>query len=81
MTKSDTRKQVEAAIIQCIAEAEAQGLDGVKAATHAFPGTPDTVLWGCWSEWESQRTEAWWQSVERTIDSEVIRNAVAAANA
>lgn len=79
MPQNDTRKQVEAAIIQVIADAEAQGVDGVTAANRAFPGTPDTVLWGCWSEWESQRTEAWWQSVERTIDGEVIRNAIAEA--
>ncbi|GEP00028.1 hypothetical protein [Methylobacterium haplocladii] len=77
---STARKQVEAAIIQIIADAEAQGVDGVLAAHRAFPGTPDTVLWGCWSQWDGERTEAWWQTVERSIDGEIIRNAVVAAH-
>lgn len=77
---STTRQQVKASIIACIADAQAWGLgDGVHAARLAFPGTPESVLWECWAELDGDQVEAWWQSVERTIDGEIIRNAVAAA--
>lgn len=80
--ESDTRRQVKAEIIQEMAAAHAAGeSDVVEAARRAFPGIPDMVLWGCWSEFEDQQTEAWWQRVERTIDGEVIRNAVATVGA
>lgn len=79
--KTDIRKQIEAAIIAVIAEAEEQGLHGVTAAARAFPGTPSTVLWECWAEWDSNQVEGWWQTVERTIDGEVIRNAITTAGA
>ena len=65
-------------IIRTIAEAQARGDgDGVAAAKRAFPGVPDPVLWECLAELDSQQTEAWWHAVERTIDGEVIRNALA----
>jgi hypothetical protein len=68
---------VKAAIIQTIAEAQARGLgDGVDAARQAFPGTPEAVLYECWWALEDQQVEAWWRSLERTIDGEVIRNAL-----
>jgi hypothetical protein len=73
---SAIRKQVEAAIIDVIAAAEAQGRNGVAAARAAFPGVPETVLWECWAEHDHAATEAWWQSVERTIEGEVIRTAL-----
>lgn len=77
---NDTRAQVKAEIIRTIAEAQAAGLgDGVDAARRAFPGVPEMILWECWTDLDLQEQEAWWQRVERTIDGEVIRNAVAVA--
>jgi hypothetical protein len=81
-TERNTRRQVRAEIIHTIAEAQAAGFgDGVAAARHAFPGIPEAILWECWSELDQDRQEAWWQRIERTIDGEVIRNAVATAQA
>ncbi|KMO15143.1 hypothetical protein [Methylobacterium platani] len=77
--KSNTRKQVEAEIIRTMAEAQDAGLgDGIEAARRAFPGVPDVVLYECWTNLDTQRTEAWWQTIERTIDVEVIRSALQA---
>lgn len=79
---TDTRTQVKAEIIRVIAEAQAAGLgDGVAAASRTFPGIPEGILWECWAELDMDQKEAWWQRVERTIDGEVIRNAVATARA
>ena len=74
---ADTRQQVRAEIIRVIAEAQASGRDGIAVAKATFPGLPETVLWECWTDVEHAQTEAWWQAVERTIDGELIRNAVA----
>lgn len=80
--KSDTRKQVMAEIIRTMAEAQDTGLgDGIEAARRAFPSVPDVVLYECWTDLDAQRTEAWWQTIERTIDGEVIRNALAGSRA
>ncbi|KZB99377.1 hypothetical protein AU375_04453 [Methylobacterium radiotolerans] len=77
--ESSIRRQVRAEIIRTIAEAQAAGFgDGVAAAREAFPGVPEAILWECWTDLDQDHQEAWWQRVERTIDGEVIRNAVAA---
>lgn len=74
---STTRKQVMAQIITVMAEAKARGEDPYRAAERAFPGTPGIVLCEAEDELDHQRTEAWWRTIERTIDGEVIRNAIA----
>lgn len=75
----DTRKQVEAAIIAVMAQAEVDSRCPLAAAEAAFPGTPAMVLGGCYAELQMAQEDAWWEAVERTIDSTVIRDAVAAA--
>lgn len=76
--RDDMRRQVKAQIIKTIADAQASGLgDGVAAARRAYPGTPDSVLYECWADLDQQQEDAWWEHVERTIDGEIIRNAIA----
>ena len=74
------RREVMAEIAAFMAEAEARGEDGWNATALAYPGIPSDVLAEVWCAFEDQKTEAWWQSIERTIDGEVIRNALASAN-
>lgn len=78
---NDVRAQVQEQIIDVIREAEDQGLDGFRAAQRAFPGTPEIVIIMASVELDGRRTEAWWQQVERTIDGEIIRNALSKAGA
>lgn len=77
---SNTRKQVEATIIATMAQAEVDGRCPLAAAEAAFPGTPAMVFGCCYAELQMAQEDAWWEAVERTIDAEVIRNAVAAAS-
>jgi hypothetical protein len=58
-------------------DAESSGLDPVKAAQAEFTCTPTEVIYGAWLELESRKTEAWWQSIEKTIDGEIVRAALA----
>jgi hypothetical protein len=73
------RLEVTAAIKDVIRDAVRQGLDGLVAARRAFPGTPEQVLAGAWWEVEEELAEQWWTTVERTIDAEIIRKAIASA--
>jgi hypothetical protein len=77
--KSDIRTQVTAAIADVIREAEAHGRDGFLAASRAFPGAPGSVIAEVWTGVDLERNEAWWQSVERTIDGELVKRAIATA--
>lgn len=74
---SKVREEVMAELTAFIFAANARGEDGYKAAERAFPGVPDTVLILAMLDADEQKTEAWWQTVERTIDGEIIRNALA----
>jgi len=75
---SQTRKEIEAHFIDFIAKAEAEGKDGFNAAIAAFPDVPEMVIIMASAEYEHRKTEAWWQSMERTIDGEVISRAIEA---
>lgn len=76
---SNLRKQVLTAIVACMSEAISQGRDPWTAAQVEFPGTPSGVLGEAYCEAADAEDEAWWQTIERTIDGEVIRNAIASA--
>ncbi|TXN72957.1 hypothetical protein [Methylobacterium sp. WL6] len=78
---ADTRTQVLAAIVTCMADAMAQGRDGFAAAAAEFPGTPGGVLGEAYAVACDAQEEAWWRTIERTIDGEVIREAVGRAGA
>lgn len=79
--QTNIRKQVEAAIIATMAEAEKAGRCPLATAEATYPGTPAMVLGGCYAELQMAQEDAWWEAVERTIDGELIRNAVAVAGA
>lgn len=77
--QTDIRAQVKAAIIGTMAEADQEGRCPLAAAEAAYPGTPAMVLGECFAEMQMDQEDAWWERVERTIDGEIIRNAVAVA--
>lgn len=75
---SSARQQVKAEIIRMIADAQAAGLgNGVAAVHRAYPDIPEMILWECWTDLDLQRQDAWWETIERTIDGEIIRRAIA----
>ncbi|WP_342108075.1 hypothetical protein [Methylobacterium sp. SI9] len=75
------RDQVKAAIISTMAEAEKAGQCPLAAAEAAYPGVPMVVLGTCYGEMLSDQEDRWWQTVERVIDGELVRRAVASASA
>lgn len=79
--RTNIREQVKAAIISTMADAEKAGRCPLAAAEAAYPGTPGMVLGGCFAEMQMSQEDAWWETVERTIDGDLIRNAVATAAA
>lgn len=74
--KRKIRAQVVATIADTMRDARDQGLDHFAATKKAYPGTPDSVLYTAEAELEYEDDEAWWSQVERTIDAQVIKNAL-----
>lgn len=70
------REQVILRMADVASEAISQGQDGFTAIERAFPGTPIEIITQAWLKATDAETEAWWQSVERTIEAAVIDNAV-----
>ena len=73
---TDIRKQIMAQIIAVIDQAEAQGQNSIAVAKARFAGTPDSVIYDAWSQWSIAQEDAWWQSMEKTIDGEIVRKAL-----
>lgn len=65
-----------AEIISFMASARERGEDGLKVGRIAYPSVPEAILAEAWWEAEEAAVEKWWQSVEKTIDGEIIRNAL-----
>lgn len=76
-----TRRQVFAQIVATMEDAQARGLNPMTVARHTYRSVPASVLGEAFAELTDTEAEAWWRDVERTIDGEVIRNAVAKAGA
>ena len=70
--RPETKREVMAHIISLMAEAEASGLDPWSYAAAKMPGVPSDVIADAFCQFENDKTEAWWQSVEKTIDAEVM---------
>lgn len=73
---STTRQQVMALIVATMVQAIKDGRDPWKVAATAFPGMPHMVLGEAYGEASYAEVENWWKQIERTIDGEVIRNAL-----
>lgn len=73
---STIRQQVRAAITACMYSAITEGRCPWDAARAAFPGTPEQVLGEAFCDASDAEEEAWWRTIERTIDVEVIRAAI-----
>ena len=70
------RKEIQAEIVLSMKAAKARGEDPWEYAKRAFPGIPIGVLTLADLELDGEEEEAWWRSMERTIDGEIIRNAL-----
>lgn len=79
MTDPHIREQVMAKLVETYQQAVAQGLDGWRAIEAAFPGTPVEVVAEAMLAAEDEVTAAWWASVERTIDAQIIGKAIVVA--
>lgn len=79
LTSKEIRAQVLDQIAEVVFNAERQGVDGIKVARMTFPGTPEGVIAeGAARAWEREEEE-WWATVEKTIDAEIVKNAIAVA--
>lgn len=70
-----TRRQIKAEVIKVMADAENIGRDPMDAARKSFPDFPEAALWECWGEFDTYRLEAWWKSMEKAVDAEMVKAA------
>ncbi|WP_029074473.1 hypothetical protein [Kaistia adipata] len=72
------RAQVMDEIMTTIRTAEDAGQDGYAEARRVYPAVPTSVIAEAWARVGHDRDEAWWASVERTIEGEIIQRAISA---
>lgn len=70
MKNDALRKQVINHMADVAKAAMEQGLEGMPAIEHAFPGTPLDVVVQAWLQADGDMTEEWWAQIERTIDAD-----------
>lgn len=70
------RGEVLEHLVQTMRQAEADGQHPLTAAEAAYPGTPSSVLGEAIWLFEERKAESWWQTVEKTIDGEIVRQAL-----
>lgn len=75
------RSEVMAQLVQTCRDASAAGKDGIAEIERCFPGTPIEVATDAWCRASEESVEAWWQSVEKTIEIAAIRQALLTAPA
>lgn len=76
--RQKVKKQVTAEIASIMDEAVENGLDPIEYAMKTFVTVPEAVIMSAWAEWQAADIEKWWQSLERTIDAEIVRRALEA---
>jgi hypothetical protein len=76
---SNIRTEVLAQIELAIRAAEDAGLDGFRAARARFPEVPVAVVAEALAMVDMQRTEDWWNSIEKTVDGEIVKAAITKA--
>lgn len=74
--RKEIRDQVIAQVIEVIKQAREDGEEETAVVFRTFPGLPDQVYWDAFCALDSAEVNAWWETVEKTIDGEIIKNAI-----
>ncbi|WP_296988150.1 hypothetical protein [Thalassospira sp. UBA1131] len=69
---TDTRKEIMARMLDIAEKAIEAGGSYETAIREHFPDVPDEVLTEVWIEIEDNKTERWWQKMERRVASNLI---------
>ena len=86
MSSAQTSNAMRAEVIEHLADLLATaseskpdggGLAAIAAVRARYPDTPQRVLVSAWGLVLRRREDEWWRSLERTIDGEVVRSALA----
>lgn len=77
MQRSKIRQEIEAAMVQVGIDAIECGDDPMRAIQRAFPGTPIAIAAEMEAYSHDAMCERWWASVEKTIDAETMKRAIA----
>ena len=79
--RKEIKEQVLAQVIEVIKQARANGEPEMEVIKRTFPGMPEDIYWQAFCALDSAEVDAWWESVEKTIDGEIIKNAISGPKA
>ena len=79
--RKEIREQVLAQVIEVIKQARANGEEEMGVIARTFPGMPEAIYWSAFCDLENAEVNAWWEAVEKTIDGEIIKNAISGPKA
>lgn len=79
--RKEIREQVLAQVIEVIKQARANGEPEMEAIKRTFPGMPEDIYWQASCALDRAEVDAWWEAVEKTIDGEIIKNAISGPKA
>lgn len=78
--RTELRRHVVAAVIvflkRRIAETGGSHWGMAPDVEAAFPGIPNDVVWQGIMALDEESSEAWWESLSKTIEGEIIKNAL-----
>lgn len=76
MVRQETKDAVINEIAKVAYQAMKSGKDAHAAVSQKFPDVPDMVRIDGVVRAEMQSDDEWWEQVEKTIDGEIVRNAI-----
>ncbi|NVM41945.1 hypothetical protein HWX16_16580 [Ochrobactrum intermedium] len=80
MVRKETKEAVINEVAKVAYQAIKSGRDPHKVVREKFPDIPDMVHIDGIVRAEMQAEDEWWEKVEKTIDGEIVRRAIASDN-
>lgn len=74
--RAEIRAAVIGQLVAVMKDAEAQGCNAMLSAQETYPDVPYLVVLEAWLQVDADKTDAWWRSIEKTIDGEIVRRAL-----
>lgn len=76
--RPETKEKVFAALIAAMERGVERGEYPMAAAEAEYPDVPHGVIVEAWCKFDDDMQDRWWDSIEKTIEGEIVRRALKA---
>ena len=76
MVKVETKAAVLTELAEQARIAKKRGQNAYSLLRVQNPDVPESIIAEAWTQMESDEEEAWWDSIEKTIDGELVKRAI-----